>query len=166
MIEKIIEHFGLEKHPEGGYFREVYRSENFIENESLPENIVGRRSYATSIYFMLTSDEVSKLHRIKSDETWHFYGGDPLVVLEIDEDGNVHRTVLGNDFLNGQQLQYTVRANRWFGAYLEDGGEYALVGCTVAPGFDFRDFEMAQITHLSEDFPEIEFDEKIVNELI
>lgn len=161
MIDKLIEHFNLEKHPEGGHFCESYRSLHFMENESLPENIIGRRNYATAIYFLLASGESSKFHRIKSDETWHFYLGGPLVIVEIDEKGNLIETILGQDFLAGQKIQYTVKANRWFASYPMVGTEFSFVGCSVAPGFDFRDFEMAQKSQLIE-----EFGESVAHELL
>lgn len=154
MIDKLIEHFNLEKHPEGGYFCESYRSQDYMENESLPENIIGRRNYATAIYFLLGEGDCSKFHRIKSDETWHFYLGGPLVIAEIDEDGQLIETILGQDFISGQKMQYTVKANRWFASYPMANTEFSFVGCSVAPGFDFRDFEIAQSSQLLEEFGE------------
>jgi predicted cupin superfamily sugar epimerase len=143
---KLIELLDLEPHPEGGYFRESYRSEGSIAELG--------RSYSTAIYYLLEGKACSKLHRIASDEMWHFYLGDPLVVAEIDDRGAVRETVLGTDLKAGQSIQHMVPAKRWFGAYLPEGSEYALVGCTVAPGFDFADFEMGGREELLSQYPQ------------
>lgn len=141
----IIELLDLKPHPEGGYFRESYRAEgNIAELE---------RSHSTAIYYLLEGKACSKLHRIASDEMWHFYTGDPLVIVEIDSEGSVKETVLGPDLRAGQSLQHVVPAGSWFGAYLPEGSGYALVGCTVAPGFDFADFEMGKREELLEQYP-------------
>lgn len=97
-----------------------------------------------AIYFLVTPGRCSRLHRIKSDEVWHFYLGGPLTVVELLEDGQVRKTVLGQNILEGNHvLQHVVRRDTWFGCYNDDNTEFSLVGCTVAPGFDFKDFELA-----------------------
>ena len=138
MIEadELIKFYEMTPHPEGGYFKETYRSREVI---STPR---GERSASTAIFYLLLKGQSSRLHRIKSDEMWHFYGGDPLIVFEKNDDGSIKETLLGSDFKQGQQVQYTVPAGRWFGAYLPPGSDYSFVGCTVSPGFDFKDFEL------------------------
>jgi predicted cupin superfamily sugar epimerase len=117
-----IQKLNLLPHPEGGFYQESYRSE-----------------HSTGIYYLLQKGEKSSLHRIKSDEMWHFYAGDSLMVVELLEDGAVQETRLSSD-----RFQHVVPGNRWFGAYLPEGSEFALVGCTVAPAFRFEDFELAK----------------------
>lgn len=141
----IIELLDLKPHPEGGYFRESYRAEgNVVEFE---------RSYSTAIYYLLEGNACSKFHRISSDELWHFYTGDPLVIVEMESKGIVRETTLGPDLKREQSFQHVVPARSWFGAYLPEGSEYALVGCTVAPGFDFADFEMGDREELLKQYP-------------
>jgi len=141
--QDLIAAFGLQVHPEGGYYRETYRSDRKLEG----------RSVSTAIYFLLPKGSKSRLHRLKSDELWHFHLGGPLVVCEIAPDGRVEETALGPDVRAGQRLQHVVRAGRWFGARLADGAEHALVGCTVAPGFEFDDFEMGDREALMRQYP-------------
>lgn len=142
----IIERLDLKPHPEGGYYRESYRAEGKIAGSG--------RSYSTAIYYLLEGEARSRLHRIASDEVWHFYMGDPLVVAEIDPSGSLKETTLGTDLKAGQSLQHVVPARRWFGAYLPKGSGYSLVGCTVAPGFDFADFEIGNREELLRRYPE------------
>jgi predicted cupin superfamily sugar epimerase len=141
----------LECHPEGGWFVESYRSGESISPSALPERYGGARAFSTAIHFLLEGGGFSALHRLKSDEMWHFYSGDPLLIHIITSAG-VHETILlGSDPGKGQRFQAVVPAGCWFGAECEGG--YSLVGCTVAPGFDFSDFEMASRDLLSEMFP-------------
>lgn len=144
----------LKRHPEGGHFRETYRSSLSIEQRALPASFNGNRSVSTAIYFLLEKDEFSAMHRIASDELWHFYAGDGLVIYELMTDGSLKSHRLGNDAEKGEAFQVVVRAGSWFGARLDNGGEYALVGCTVAPGFDFEDFELAERLQLIELYPQ------------
>lgn len=140
VISKLVSQLNLTPHPEGGWYRETFRSHGKFEGEGeFPEG----RNFFTSIYFLISGDNFSALHRIRSDESWHFYSGDPLEIVEIDTEGSLRSVILGPNIENGQQLQYTVPAGNWFGSRVLRGGQYSLVGCTVAPGFDFRDFEMA-----------------------
>lgn len=151
--QQLIEHLQLCRHPEGGWFRESYRSTETVPAEGLPDRFAGRRTFSTAIYFLLQRGDFSALHRIKSDEIWHFYAGDPLLVQVITPEG-VHREIrLGADLSAGESFQASVPAGCWFGAELAGEGEFALVGCTVAPGFDFDDFEMGERRELSRMLP-------------
>lgn len=145
-----ISHLGLLPHPEGGFYKETYRSAESVDFTGFKS----KRNVCTAIYFLIESGNFSALHRIKSDEVWHFYAGDALEVIEIDENGSVISTVVGNDVVKGQVPQYTVKARRWFGSRVAAEGKFSLVGCTVAPGFDFRDFEMASRDALIAQFPQ------------
>lgn len=137
-------------HPEGGWYKEMYRSEGrFSGHDEFPEG----RNYSTAIYFLIEKSNFSAFHRIKSDETWHFYAGDALEVFEIDSLGELKRTIVGPDIRNGQLLQYTVLAGNWFASRVYDEGSFSLAGCTVAPGFDFKDFEMASRVNCINQFP-------------
>lgn len=132
-----IEHLKLQPHPEGGWFGETYRATEAFETQR------GQRNACTAIYFLLKAGEVSKFHRIASDELWHFYAGTPLRIHVLDQSG--HRTLdLGPNHQDGQSFQAMVPQGTWFGAELLTDGGFALVGCTVSPGFDFSDFEMAE----------------------
>lgn len=134
------EHLNLLPHPEGGYFKEVYRSNEKIKLNSLPDRFSDDRSISTSIYFLLVVDEFSAFHKIKSDEVWHFYDGDPVSIYVIDNEGKLIEYKLGINPDDGFAPQVIIPANTWFAS--ETTGSYSLVGCTVAPGFDFNDFEM------------------------
>ncbi len=151
-VKKIIGLLNLEPHPEGGYFKETYKS----LKKSRFVRFVGKRSYSTAIYFLIPSGQKSSLHRIKSDEIWHFYLGGPIAIVEINPKGKVIKTVLGSNLAKGEVLQHVVPAGVWFGAYPNFGTEYALVGCTVAPGFDFKDFELGDKRGLLKKFPNAE----------
>ena len=153
-VENLVKHLQLLPHPEGGFYKEVYRSSETIAQTALPQRFPGERCFATSIYFLIEKNNFSALHKIKSDETWHFYAGDALEVIEIDEAGKLTSTSVGNKLENGEVFQYTVKANTWFGSRVKAGGNFSLVGCTVAPGFDFEDFEMAQRNELVSQFPQ------------
>ena len=157
-----IEKLKLEKHPEGGYFKEVYRSEELLEKNNLPSRYSGDRNIATSIYFLLKDDEFSSFHRIQSDETWHFYAGSTLELFVLENNGNLAHFLLGQDLEAGEHLQITIPRNHWFGARVVDKTSYSLLGCTVAPGFHFNDFELADRTKLTQEFPE---QVKIIREL-
>jgi hypothetical protein len=158
-VPDLVEALALEPHPEGGWFREVYRSQDQFEGSG---EFPAGRNICTSIFFLITAGNFSAFHRIKSDETWHFYLGDPLEIVEITPAGALHITMLGNDVFNGELLQYTVMAGCWFASRLAGEGSYALTGCTVSPGFDFRDFELASRMRLATEFPE---HGKIIGEL-
>jgi predicted cupin superfamily sugar epimerase len=146
---ELIERLRLAPHPEGGYFRETYRAAESVGATALPRRFTGERSISTAIYFLLEAGQCSHLHRIRSDEVWHFYAGDPLDVMEIDGAGELKVTRIGT----GGVYQHVVPAGVWFGAAPAEGGRFALVGCTVAPGFDFADFELADRAALLREYP-------------
>ena len=139
--QDLIKLLDLKPHPEGGFFRETYRS----------KEKTGGHNLSTAIYFLLPKGAVSKLHRLKSDELWHFHLGDPLTLVQIFSD-RMEKETLGSKVTAGEKLQHVVPAGCWFGAY--PTGAYSLVGCTVSPGFDFADFEMGDRKKLLNDFPQ------------
>jgi len=151
--DRIISHLNLVRHPEGGWYKEVYRSNEEIMASALPERFAGNRSFSTSIYFLLHKSEISAFHRIKSDELWHFHAGSTLTVHIITPDGEYKALQLGADCTNAISFQGVVPAGCWFGAEVTGSGDFALAGCTVAPGFDFTDFEMAERESLLKRFP-------------
>lgn len=146
--------FNMTPHPEGGYFAETYRSSESIAQEALPQRFGGNRSFCTAIYFLLEQHHFSAFHRIQSDEVWHFYAGGPLEVFIINPNGSLRIIRLGNNPERGEVFQDVVPAGCWFGSKPAVGTEFSLVGCTVAPGFDFADFEMADRNQLLEEFPQ------------
>jgi predicted cupin superfamily sugar epimerase len=147
-----IDHLGLKPHPEGGFYKETYRAAENITGAALPGRFSGARSFSTAIYFLLRSQDKSLFHRIKSDELWHFHAGSTLAIYVLSETGlMIHK--LGSRVDEGDALQVAVPANTWFGAKVIDSNAYTLAGCTVAPGFDFQDFEMATTSRLLSDFP-------------
>src|SRR5690349_1871897 len=146
----------LTTHIEGGAFREIYRSPVMAPMQALPSTFGGERNFCTSIYFLLQRQQFSAFHKIKSDEVWHFYYGDALIVYEIDKQGSLTEHRLGCDPDNNESFQCVIAAGNWFAARLAPGGDYALVGCTVSPGFDFADFELANQQELVSLFPEHE----------
>ncbi|HVJ40961.1 MAG TPA: cupin domain-containing protein [Dongiaceae bacterium] len=151
----LIERLRLVPHPEGGFFRETYRASIELSAQALPADFTGTRHASTAIYFLLAAGDRSRLHRICSDEVWHFYHGDPLQVVEITEAGDISTTLLGADIGAGQVPQHVVPAGRWFGACPAPDSRFSLVGCTVAPGFDFADFEMAEPQALLSAYPKL-----------
>ena len=152
--DEIIMTLGLEPHPEGGYFKETYRSADEIEQDDLSEGFNGRRNFSTCIYFLLTSDSFSALHRIKQDEIWHYYDGSSLKLHMISPAGEYSYAIIGRDLSAGQVPQYVVEAGTWFGATVVNEDDYTLLGCTVSPGFDFRDFQLAKREEMLQDFPQ------------
>lgn len=151
--QEIIQQLDLQEHPEGGYFKETYRSEGVIPNSSLPKEYIGDRNHSTGIYFLLTSEKFSAFHKVNQDEMWHFYKGNPMKLHMISHDGNYSSVVIGSDLQNGEVPQFTVKGGDWFaGEVIQEGG-YAFVGCTVAPGFDFADFVLPKREELIEMFP-------------
>src|SRR6266700_3483655 len=133
----------LTSHIEGGAFREVYRSSLLIPATALPAGFNGDRNICTAIYFMLQQGQYSAFHKIQSDEIWHFYYGDALVIYEIEKSGILTEHHLGSNFEKEEVFQCVIKAGSWFASMVAPGGEYGLAGCTVSPGFDFADFELA-----------------------
>lgn len=143
--EEVIRFFDLQPHPEGGFYRESYRS------PAGPLDMGGGRAsrpFSTCIYYLLAAGDQSRFHRLASDEIFHFYRGDPVTWVLLNDSGEVEVKVLGCSLPEGQQVQLVVPAGTWFGGFLNEGGDYALMGTTVAPGFDFADFELADRTKL------------------
>ncbi len=155
-IDKIITYLDLAPHPEGGYFKETYRSDGEIEEGCLDENYSGKRNFSTCIYFLLTSDKFSSFHRIKQDEIWHYYDGSPICLHVISESGNYSNHIIGRDIFNGELLQVVVSGGCWFAAEVINKNDYSLVGCTVSPGFSFEDFELKNRKELVSLFPDLE----------
>jgi hypothetical protein len=151
--DHLIHRLGLAPHPEGGFFREIYRSRLAIPSDALPPAYGGARSAGTSIYFLLKSGDFSSLHRLRSDEIWHYHAGDPAAVHMIHPDGRHETTILGADVDRGQAPQAVIPAGCWFGARVERVDGWILVGCTVSPGFDFADFELGRRAVLVARFP-------------
>lgn len=144
--EYYIKQLGLEPHPEGGYFKSTYAS----------EELVSSRKLYTSIYFLLGADDVSHFHRLKSDELWYFHGGSSLLVHVIDEDGNYVEHKVGLDIENGETPQVLVPKNSIFGSSVMENGSFSLVGCMVAPGFEYEDFELFTQSELLDKYPQHE----------
>jgi predicted cupin superfamily sugar epimerase len=151
-----VEKLKMQSHPEGGFFAETYRSTETIDDNSLPKRFSGDRNFSTGIYFLLESHHFSAFHRIQSDEMWHFYAGDAIKVYYIDKEGNMLIIKLGNNPENEEVFQAVVPAGVWFGSKPAVENSYSLVGCTVAPGFDFADFEMPDQRTLLKEYPQHE----------
>jgi len=147
-----IDKLKLQSHPEGGYYKETYHAEGIIPQSALIQNYTGSRSYSTGIYFLLSSDTFSAFHKIQSDEMWHFYEGDSLEIYLLEEKNPTKKVLLGRDIDKGEALQFVIPANTWFAAQTQ--GNYSLLGCTVAPGFDFADFKLAKREDLIKEFPQ------------
>lgn len=139
---ELIEALELRPHPEGGHYREIYRADEAIAHAALPARFGGARAHATAIYFLLARGETSSLHTIASDELWHHYDGGGLRVVTLAPDGTRRDHVLGKAYDRGERPFACVSHGLMFGAHLEPAADFALVGCTVAPGFDFADFDM------------------------
>ncbi|MFO0725605.1 MAG: cupin domain-containing protein [Myxococcota bacterium] len=154
--EAVRRDLGLLPHPEGGFYRQTYRSSAVLGEAGLPSGYGGPRATLTSIYFLLTRQSFSAFHRLRSDEIWHFYDGAPIHLFLIGPAGVRTEILLGRDPARGLQLQAVVPAGTWFGAYVEAEAEpdFALVGCDVAPGFDFLDFELADRAQLIAEVPQ------------
>lgn len=151
--EQLITKLNLLPHPEGGFYRETYRSNDGVE---LKEPFNGVRSFSTCIYFLLSSDSFSAFHRIHQDEIWHFYDGSSVNLHIIFPDGKYVFQKIGTDILNEQMPQFVVPAGCWFAANIEIERDFSLVGCTVSPGFDFKDFELGERKDLLANFPQYE----------
>ncbi len=152
--QEIIEKLNLAPLPwEGGYYRETYRAAEVIAAGALPGRYGGLREYCTAIYYLLTPETISALHRVKSDEIFHFYLGDPVTIFLLSAEGEAKTVTLGSDIAAGQQVQLVVPRGVWQGAMLKAGGQFALMGTTVAPAFTFDDFELGHRDALLAEFP-------------
>ncbi len=155
MIKKakdLIEQLQLRKHPEGGYYREIFRSEEKIL-KGLPDRYEGERCICTSIYFLLSENDFSAFHRLKSDEIWHFYSGSALDIYVIGSNGELSIHSIGNSTGENELFQVVIKRGQWFAAEVRDKNFFSLVGCTVAPGFDFKDFELGKRDTLLSEYP-------------
>lgn len=152
--EDIISKFGLKPLPgEGGFYREMYRSEEKIPKAGLPARYNSAKSFCTAIYYLLTPDTCSALHRLPSDEIFHFYLGDPVSMLLLQPGGTSGLLTLGRDLEKDMHPQVVVSRGTWLGAFLNEGGRFALIGTTVAPGFDFSDYEHGSRDDLVRQYP-------------
>lgn len=154
--EYLIMSLGLEKHPEGGYYKEIYKNGEMITDRELSSNFQGKRHLATSIYFLLKSGEVSKFHRLNSDEIWYYHAGSPITLHMIDKNGNLKRFKLGLNLENGEQPQVIIPSEHIFGATVDRENSFCLVGCMVSPGFDFVDFKLMSGDELMAKYPQHE----------
>jgi predicted cupin superfamily sugar epimerase len=149
-VQVLIETLGLVPHPERGFYAETYRAAARVQAASH----AGERSASTAIYFLVTADQpVTSLHRLKSDEVFHLYEGGPVDIVRLGANGQADVTRLGLDLAAGERPQVVVAAGTWFGTALASGAPFALMGCTVAPGFEFSDFELADGPKLEAHYP-------------
>jgi predicted cupin superfamily sugar epimerase len=155
-VQQLVQQFDMLPHPEGGYYKENYRSHEIISSNTLPKRFSGDRCFSTAIYFLLEQGNFSAFHKIKSDECWHFYAGQTLNVYVLQYDGKLDTIRLGNDLNKGETFQFVVPANCWFASEPATNTDFSFVGCTVAPGFDFEDFELAKADELVQLFPQYE----------
>lgn len=158
-VDFLVEKLNLIPHPEGGYFFETYRSETIV---SLEQPYAGDRNSSTCIYFLLTSGNPSKFHKIHQDEIWHFYQGSTIHLHIISKDGQYELVKIGTNWEQDETPQYVVKGGNWFASEIIQEDQYALAGCTVSPGFDFKDFEMAERNALLRICPS---EEKIISRL-
>jgi uncharacterized protein len=152
--QALITTLDLRPHPEGGWFAEVFRSPDQLPPSALPERYLGSRAYVSSILFLLNEQELSRFHRLQSDELWHFYEGVPLRLHLLHPDGTYTTETLGRDFSRGERCVIPVRRHVWMAAELVTPNGYALAGCTVAPGFAFTDFQLALRRDLLDAYPD------------
>ena len=153
--DKIIALLNLKPHPEeGGYFVETYRSSETISEKALPSRYKGVRSFGTAIYYLLTPETFSTMHRLQSDEIFHFYLGAPVEMLQLWPDGSGRILILGTDIMNGMKPQVVIPKGVWQGAKLIKDGKLALLGTTVSPGFEFVDYESGQRDDLVKSYPQ------------
>uniref|UniRef100_A9A662 DUF985 domain-containing protein n=1 Tax=Methanococcus maripaludis (strain C6 / ATCC BAA-1332) TaxID=444158 RepID=A9A662_METM6 len=152
--EYFIKKLNLEKHPEGGFYKRIYQSEEVISKDKLPERYNSDRFYSTSIYYLLSGNDISKFHRLKSDEIWHYYFGSSAIIHIIDNLGNYNLKKLGPNLDKNENFQVIIPKNSYFAAEIIEKSSFIIVGCTVSPGFDFEDFELASKDELLKKYPE------------
>lgn len=148
-----IEKFNLQPHPEGGYYARTYQSALTINQSCLPEKFSGERPLSTAIYYLLEQGDFSAFHRLRSDECWHFYAGGSLYLFVFQHDGGLQKIVLGGNISEDEHPQYVVEADKWFAAVPAENSAFSFVGCTVSPGFDFKDLEFAKREDLVSIYP-------------
>lgn len=153
-VEQIIKELGLSPHPaEGGYFAETYQADETLVASALPARYCSQRAHSTAIYYLLTPDTFSAMHRLLSDEVFHFYLGDAVEMLILHPDGQGERRILGTNLVAGERPQIMVPRHYWQGSRLVTGGKFALLGTTVAPGFEYADYEHGNRNVLLEKYP-------------
>jgi predicted cupin superfamily sugar epimerase len=154
-LDTIVEKLQLIPHKvEGGFYRETYRASEYTLRAALPQRFDGDRAFATSIYYVIPPGQISSLHLMLAAETWHFYLGSPIKLVEIAADGSLTETLMGADILAGEVPQHTVKHDRWLGAWNVNEDEYSLVGCTVAPGMELDDYVHGERDDLLKMFPQ------------
>ena len=152
--EKIARYLKLSPHPEGGFFRETYRSKGEMIHNNPDQGLSGKRNYSTCIYFLLTSETFSAFHRICHDEIWHFYDGSPVRIYMISATGEYSDIEIGRDIEKGEVPQFVIPGGTLFAAEVLSENDFTLVGCTVSPGFDYRDFELPDRNRLISEYPQ------------
>jgi predicted cupin superfamily sugar epimerase len=153
-IKILVKRLKLKKHKEGGFFCETYRSQNKIKKSNLPKRFSGSRNFSTAIYFLLRGDDISAFHKLHADEIWHYYLGSPLIIYTIDSKGKLRKTILGIHYSKGEVFQTTIKSGLWFAAEVKEKNVFTLAGCTVSPGFDYRDFELGEKNKLIRKYPQ------------
>jgi predicted cupin superfamily sugar epimerase len=153
-LANLISRHQLLPHPEGGWYKETYRSADILPSSSLPIRFKGDRYASTAIYFLLEQGNFSAFHRIQSDECWHFYAGGRLDIYVLHTDKKLEIIHLGPNPEKGEHFQYVVPAGCWFASRPAPETAFSFVGCTVSPGFDFADFELADVQRLSAEYPD------------
>jgi uncharacterized protein len=154
MIDEIKKLLKLQPLPnEGGFYAETYRSAVALPQSSLPAGYSGGRTLATAIYFLLTAESFSAMHRLRGDETYHFYLGDPVEMLQLNPDKTGEPILIGSKIESGMRPQHTIPGGCWQGSRVAPGGKFALLGTTMAPGFDPADFELGSREKLSSAYP-------------
>ncbi len=149
-----VHHLSLQQHPEGGYYSNLYRSQETIPQEALPERFQGERPLFSTIYYLLRSGEFSAFHRLQADEVWHHYRGSSITLYTIAPDGTLNQQKLGANPENGETLQLLVPNNHWMAVEVNSPNSFCLVGCSLAPAFVFEDFELAGRDELIGQFPQ------------
>ena len=147
-MNDLVPALNLQPHPKGGWYRETYRALETVASSGLPSRFDEQRSHASAIYFLLNSESFSALHRLKSDEQWHFHSCSPLTVHVIHPNGSYAPVKLGPDLVKGETFQAVVPHGYWFGATVDTPDSYAVVGCSITPGFDFADLNGARRTFM------------------
>ncbi len=150
----LIKKLKLQPHSEGGYFREIYKSKIVIPAKDLPPDFSDSRSAMTSGYYLLAGDDFSRFHRLKADELWHHYEGGPLIIYIINSSGELEKHILGMDLKSGENPSVLIEKKQWFAAELKDKDSFVLAGCTVVPGFEYEDLELADRATLIAYYPQ------------
>ncbi|XP_041349735.1 uncharacterized protein LOC121369008 [Gigantopelta aegis] len=151
--EQLIAHHNMIPHPQGGYCCELYRSQDTVSQEDMSFRYSGDRSVSSSFYYLLVNEQVAKLHRLKSPGIWHFYEGSPLIIHEFVPNGDYKMHTLGPDVAKDETFQAVLPRCSWVGACLKDPKSHTLVGCTISPGYELDDFQLANRQDVLEKFP-------------